>query len=135
MRMRRAVASALVLAAITAVAATAGSSAATVGVRLKEFSLTPAPKTVAAGKVTFVVRNVGKINHEMVVVKTNVPAGKLPVNANHRVPEKGVAGEVGDVHPGETKRATITLKPGKYVLLCNISGHYKAGQYSGFVVR
>jgi uncharacterized cupredoxin-like copper-binding protein len=132
--MTRAVTIALAAAVVPA-AATAGSSATTVGVRLKEFSMRPAPKTVAAGKITFVVKNVGKINHEMVIVKTNVPPGKLPVNANHRVSEKGSVGEVGDVHPGQTKRATIALKPGRYVLLCNLAGHYKAGQYSGFVVE
>jgi uncharacterized cupredoxin-like copper-binding protein len=125
----------LVLGSLGAVTALAETSATTVNVKLKEFVIAPSVRQAASGKVTFVVKNVGKINHEMVVMKTNVPPGKLPQNASHRVPEKGVVGEVGDVHPGQTKKATITLKPGKYVLLCNIAGHYKAGQYSGFVVR
>ena len=33
-------------------------------------------------------------------------------NANHRVPEKGVVGEAGDVHPGQTKKVTLTLPAG-----------------------
>jgi uncharacterized cupredoxin-like copper-binding protein len=118
-----------------ALSASAAGSATMVTVKLKEFALTPSPKTAPAGKVTFVVKNIGKVQHEMVVMKTNLPPGKLPLNAKGRVPEKGVVGEVGDVRPGQTKRATIALKPGRYVLLCNLAGHYKAGQYSGFVVR
>ncbi len=43
-------------------------------------------------------------------------------------------GEAPDVHPGQTKKVTLTLKPGAYQLLCNIAGHYKAGQYTGFTV-
>ena len=125
----------LVVGAAAAGPAFAGASATGVTVKLKEFKMITSAKTAAAGKVTFTVRNVGKINHEMVVMKTSLPPGKLPVNTNHRVPEKGVVGEAGDVHPGQTKKVTLTLPAGKYVLLCNIAGHYKAGQYSGFVTK
>jgi uncharacterized cupredoxin-like copper-binding protein len=44
-------------------------------------------------------------------------------------------GEAGDIKPGQTKKVTLTLKPGKYVLLCNLAGHYKAGQYAAFTVK
>jgi uncharacterized cupredoxin-like copper-binding protein len=104
-------------------------------VKLKEFKVLPATKVTKAGKVTFVVTNIGKLEHELVVMKTNVPPGKLPVNANGRVPEKGVVGEAGDIKPGQTKKVTLALKAGKYVLLCNLAGHYKAGQYAGFTVK
>lgn len=107
----------------------------TTAVRLSEYKVTPKPATAKAGKVTFVVKNAGKLEHEMVVMKTNIPAGKLPLNAKNRVPEKGVVGEAGDIKPGQTKRVTLTLKPGKYVLLCNLAGHYKNGQYSAFTVK
>lgn len=108
---------------------------ATTTVQLKEFKLTPKPAIAKAGKVTFVVKNAGKLEHEMVVLKTNTPAGKLVVNAKSRVSEKGSVGEAGDIKPGQTKKLTLTLKPGKYVLLCNLAGHYKAGQYAGFTVK
>lgn len=107
----------------------------TTAVQLKEFKLTPKPASAKAGKVTFVVKNVGKVEHEMVVIKTNTPAGKLVVNAKSRVSETGSVGEAGDIKPGQTKKLTLTLKPGKYVLLCNLAGHYKAGQYAGFTVK
>jgi uncharacterized cupredoxin-like copper-binding protein len=125
----------LVLGAAVAGSAFASGSATGVTVKLKEFKVLASGTTVKAGKVTFTVTNVGKINHEMVVMKSNLPPGKLPVNANHRVPEKGVVGEAGDIHPGQTKKVTLTLPAGRYVLLCNIAGHYVAGQYSGFVTK
>ena len=104
-----------------------GAGGSNVAVQLKEFKLTPKPVSVKAGKVTFTVKNVGKVEHEMVVLKTNVPPGKLPIGAGSRVSENTSVGEVGEVHPGQTKKVTLALKPGKYVLICNLAGHYKAG--------
>ena len=120
---------------VGALGASAARSAAAVSVKLKEFTLVPTPKTAKAGKVTFVARNTGKVEHELVVIKTNVPPGKLPVNAKSRVSEKGSVGEVGEIGPGQVKQRTLTLARGRYVLLCNLPGHYKAGQYSGFTVQ
>jgi uncharacterized cupredoxin-like copper-binding protein len=120
---------------VTVTAGVAGAAApTTVNVKLKEFKVLPSVKTVKAGKVTFVVANIGKINHEMVVVKTNVAPGKLKENAEHEVSEKGAVGEVVVDH-GKKGKVTLTLKPGKYQLLCNLPSHYTAGQYAGFTVK
>lgn len=127
--------SVVVIAAVGALGAVAATTATSVGVKLKEFSIVPSVKTAKAGKVTFVVKNTGKLEHEMLVMKTNLAPAKLPLNAKGRVPEKGAVGEIGDIAPGQTKKKTFALTAGKYVLLCNLPGHYKAGQYSGFVVR
>ena len=128
----------LLLALAVAAVLVSGVGAATtptkVTVKLKEFKIIPSVTTVKAGKVTFVVSNVGKINHEMVVVKTIVPPGKLKENAEHEVSEKGSVGEAVVDH-GKTGRVTLTLKPGKYQLLCNLPSHYSAGQYIGFTVK
>jgi len=128
----------LLLALAVAAVLVSGVGAATtptkVTVKLKEFKIIPSVTTVKAGKVTFVVSNVGKINHEMVVVKTIVPPGKLKENAEHEVSEKGAVGEAVVDH-GKTGRVTLTLKPGKYQLLCNLPSHYTAGQYIGFTVK
>jgi uncharacterized cupredoxin-like copper-binding protein len=124
--------------AIGAVAAPAGGlrqAAARVKVTLgqpgKEFSLVPSPTSAKAGKVTFVVTNKGKMEHEFVVIKTNKAPGKLPMEGDE-ASEKGAVGEIGSVKPGQTRRVTLTLKAGKHVLICNLPGHYKAGQYAGF---
>lgn len=34
------------------------------------------------------------------------------------------------VMPGHTGYLTLTLRPGRYVLACDLPGHYEAGQYA-----
>jgi len=84
-------------------------------------------------KVTFVVQNAGNLEHEFVVLKTNLPPAKLPVKRSKAV-EKGFVGRVGPLKAGTSKTLGLTLKAGKYVLLCNLPGHYQAGQRTGFTV-
>jgi uncharacterized cupredoxin-like copper-binding protein len=133
--MRKSPLVALVLATLVAVPLALGSGARTsVNVRLKEFKILPSAPSVQAGKVTFTVKNVGKVTHEFVVVRTNKAPGSLAGTGNE-ASEKGSVGEVADVKPGKGGTLTVTLKAGKYVLLCNLPGHYKAGQYVGFTVR
>ena len=36
---------------------------------------------------------------------------------------------------GQTRRLALTLNAGRYVLICNVPGHYKAGMFVGFRVR
>jgi uncharacterized cupredoxin-like copper-binding protein len=114
--------------------ASASRTGATVQVRLVEFRVIPSTKTVRAGRVTFVVRNAGKLDHEFVVLRTNVSPGKLPV-AGGRAKEIGRQGRIPTFRPGRTRRLTLTLRRGKYILLCNLSGHYRAGQFVAFRVR
>ncbi len=39
------------------------------------------------------------------------------------------------IKAGATKSYTVDLKPGKYVLLCSIPGHYQSGQYVSLTVE
>lgn len=104
-----------------------------VGVSLTEFKVTPNATAAAAGKVTFTVRNAGAIKHEFVVIATKTPAGSLLKGAE--ADETGNAGEIGDVPVGATKTLTLNLKAGHYALICNLPGHYQAGQHADFTVR
>ena len=105
----------------------------TVRVQLKEFKVIPSVKSAQRGKVTFVVRNAGKVDHDFVVLRTNLAPGKLPV-VGARAKEVGRRGRIPVFSPGKTRRLTLDLKPGKYVLICNVPGHYKAGMFVGFRV-
>jgi uncharacterized cupredoxin-like copper-binding protein len=105
-----------------------------VAVKLTEFKVLPSPKSVKAGKVVFTVKNGGKVPHELVVVKTTKAPGSL-AGSGAEASEKGALGEVESLKPGKTGKLTLTLKAGKYVLLCNLPGHYKAGQFIGFIVK
>jgi uncharacterized cupredoxin-like copper-binding protein len=124
---------AVALAALAAGAALAATlMGPTVGVTLKEFKVL-APASSKAGKVTFVVANKGTLKHEFVVVKTKLAPGKLPLKgAVVDLKKLAVAGRLTPLKPGTTKRLTLTLKTGKYVLFCNLPAHYKAGQFKGF---
>jgi uncharacterized cupredoxin-like copper-binding protein len=104
-----------------------------VGVSLREFSVNPTVTAAAAGKVTFTVHNTGSITHEFVVLRTAKSAGSLLNGA--RADEAGNVAETGDLKAGAAKTVTVNLKPGHYALICNLPGHYSAGQHTDFTVR
>ena len=120
----------------------------------------PAQKTVKAGTVTFAVTNVGKLYHEFIVYSNadDVAAGDLPVNEEEDeadLVEEKIVGEAAyatppivpaDRKPGDADHRiraegwgaelTVDLEAGKYILLCNLSGHYTKGkQYVDFTAE
>jgi len=116
-------------------ASTSGTQApAKVKVTLKEWTVVPSVRVAPAGKVTFIVRNAGTIEHELVVMKTSLPPRGLAI-VGGKAKEVNVQGEIEEFGPRLTKRLTLTLAPGKYLLLCNLPGHYAKGQVARLVVR
>jgi uncharacterized cupredoxin-like copper-binding protein len=101
---------------------------------LKEFTVNPSARQAAAGRVTFHVSNTGTATHEFVVLRTRFPAGAIPLK-NGRADESGNVGETGDLAVGKAKTITLNLTPGHYALICNLPGHYQAGQHIDFTVR
>jgi len=99
-----------------------------------KYYLTATPASVPAGPTTFTFKNAGTMVHEVIVLKTDTPADKLKVGANHEVSEAASVGEDSETKPGKTKSTTIDLKPGKYVLACNIERHYEKGMFTAFTV-
>src|SRR5262245_26676977 len=99
-----------------------GPLAHTSAATLKEYSITPRPSELAAGRVTFKVHNAGAINHEFVVLRTNRKASQLL--KGNEADEAGNVGEIGDLQPGQTKRLSLNLKAGHYALTWNLTGHY-----------
>jgi uncharacterized cupredoxin-like copper-binding protein len=102
-------------------------------VTLSEFNVAPKPAVVAGGPVTFNVSNAGKVEHEFVVLKTSKPASDLLKGG--RADEAGNVGEIGSVKPGQTKALNLKLAAGHYALICNLPGHYAAGQYADLTVK
>jgi len=124
---------ALAAAAVLASPIGASPSKTLVKVQLKEFKVLPSPVSAKRGVISFAVKNTGKVAHELVVLKTKASPAKLPVKSAKAV-ETGRVGRVGPLKPGTSKTLNLTLKAGKYVLLCNLPGHYQAGQRIGFAV-
>jgi uncharacterized cupredoxin-like copper-binding protein len=93
---------------------------------------------VKAGPVTFEVTNSSKNKeHEIIIVKTDMTFDQFPMKDNgSRVDEDQLQGmeEFGDVDEGETKSWTTDLTPGRYVLFCNLAGHFPAGMHTTFMV-
>jgi uncharacterized cupredoxin-like copper-binding protein len=108
-------------------------ASANIAITLKEFTITPSPTVGRAGRVTFRVHNAGTMRHEFVVLRTNKPADSLL--KGDEASEAGNVGEIPGLAPGATKTLRLTLKAGHYALICNMAGHYMAGQRVDFTVR
>ena len=104
-----------------------------VGISMKEFSITPDVRQAANGRVTFNVRNDGRIKHEFVVLKTKKPAGSLLKGSE--ADEAGNVGEIPNLPPGSSKTLSLKLGAGHYALICNLPGHYTAGQHADLTIR
>jgi uncharacterized cupredoxin-like copper-binding protein len=74
-----------------------------------EFKIALQPGSVSAGRVTFDVKNDGKIPHDLVVEGNGIEE-RTPI-----------------LDAGESKTLTVDLKPGTYDLYCSVPGHKQAG--------
>jgi uncharacterized cupredoxin-like copper-binding protein len=125
----------------SAPAATAAPVDAASGRHLKigmgDYFFSPAAATASAGKLSLSTVNRGKLPHELVLAQTNLPAGKLPTLPDGSVNEEALKspGEIPDVAVGATKSTNLDLQPGRYVVFCNLPGHYAAGQYADLTVK
>ena len=113
------------------------------GMRMMSILIDPA--TVPAGQVSFRVLNTGVWIHELTVLPlgSGENLGQRRIGTNNQVDGSASLGHVeascgadeGDgLVPGAVGWTTITLKPGRYELICNIAGHYWAGMYTELTV-
>ena len=95
--------------------------------------------TVSTGEVTFEVTNSSKQRvHEMVISPIKDTKTPLPYDkAGNKVNEDaaGHLGEVAELEPGKKGALKLTLKPGSYILYCNIPGHYALGMWTLLTVQ
>jgi len=117
---RTAILAAIVLLILTACArqqaqppAPAPAAEGEIAVSENEWAIEPKEITAKAGKVTFVVKNEGAVEHNFVI--------------------EGV-GEIDKIAPGETKKLEVTLQPGTYKVVCNLPGHQEAGMEATLTV-
>jgi iron uptake system component EfeO len=82
------------------------------------YKFTPSAVTVAAGKVTFYVRNAGTQEHEFEIFKGET-----------------VVDEVEGLVPGLAKNLTVDLASGEYTFMCKLSGHDLAGMKGTLTVN
>ncbi len=109
-----------------------------VEVQLKEWAVAPARASVPRGNVIIAAKNVGVLEHTLLIFKTDTPADKLPV-AEAKVKEGAAGQKVAQIdatqlQPGRASSISLALEPGSYVFICNLQGHYQSGMRAGFDV-
>jgi uncharacterized cupredoxin-like copper-binding protein len=93
---------------------------------------------VKAGEVKFEVTNSSQeTEHEMIILP--IPEdGNLPYDekeARFDEDKAGALGEVSELAPGKSGEVTLHLKPGKYVLSCNVANHFANGMWTTLLVQ
>jgi uncharacterized cupredoxin-like copper-binding protein len=120
--------------------AAGGGAGTTLTIKMGDFFFAPKDATAQAGATTIEAPNEGSVEHELVLFKTNMDPAKLPTEASGEVNEEKMdevaeeGGEVPDVEAGVTKSGKFHLTPGKYVMFCNLPGHYAQGMYGTLTV-
>lgn len=118
-----------------------GAAAKALAIDMGEYYYRPKDATAKAGSVTISAKNVGKLPHELVLAQTNAAPGKLPTLPDGSVDEakleaQGKApGEIPETLAGKSKKGTLDLPAGRYVMYCNIPGHYAAGMYGTLTTK
>jgi len=111
----------------------------TVNVKLVDYAIT-GPTTLPAGKYEFVLKNVGRVPHELVIWRTKTSAAALPLAKDGRVDEEsdtleGVLDSGSSLDPGETRILFADLTTaGHYALVCNLPAHYHSGMHLDLAV-
>ena len=93
---------------------------------------------VPEGPVTFIITNESTtMEHELVGFSTKTLAADFPITGFEGSPDKMDEDKAGKVildtgaalKPGATQMITTDLKAGHDALVCNLSGHYRAGMH------
>lgn len=121
--------------AIAPAAALGGGPEPPVKLRMSEYRIRLDRGHASSGYFRLDLRNPGKVQHELAIFKTARTAKKLPV-ANGRVSRHGLKAVV-PLDPGEHHVVVFgaNLRPGHYVLICDIPGHYQKGMRRDFTLR
>jgi len=105
-------------------------------VTLSEWRIETHVATAVRGEVTFAVRNRGTIPHQLVVARTDLPLTELPMFGTIvDVRDVDVVGQLDPFDPGGAQPLTVNVTRGRYVLFCNLPGHYAAGMRLEFPIN
>lgn len=95
------------------------SPAVRVLIKAKEFAYEPKEVTVQPGRVVFVVKNEGLIEHNSVI----------------ETPDRRKVAEIANLKPGETDELETQLRAGTYTIVCTLPGHRDAGMIAKLTVK
>ena len=119
-------------AAVAASGAQAEDSSVVVNVTIADGSMQLDQSTVPAGPVTFQVSVVGNLDHEIQVIKTRLDPKSLPAGMEPGVVDEAAvgdkAGEIEDIVADSPLMDTFQMASGRFVVFCNVPGHYAKGE-------
>ena len=119
---------------------TVGATPESMAVTLSEFKIGVPQTTLPAGTATLSITNKGSTQHELLVFRTDLAPGAFPLDADGSVQEDAPGmNKVSDgdnIDPGKGQTRSVDLsRPGTYVLVCNLPGHFRSGMYTTLTVR
>jgi uncharacterized cupredoxin-like copper-binding protein len=110
-----------------------------VNVTISDGSMKVDQSSVPAGPVTFQVFVKSDQAHEINVLKTQLDPKSLPEGTEPGVVDEDAvgdkAGELEDVPPDMPQADTFDMTSGRYVIICNLAGHYAKGEVATLVVK
>jgi uncharacterized cupredoxin-like copper-binding protein len=107
---------------------------ADIAIHISEWSV-GVPTTIAAGPANLSITNIGKIPHELLVFKSDLAPSAFPLDSHGNIIEDGpgitLVSDGDNIDPGGMQSRPVDLsKPGQYLFVCNIPGHFKAGMFT-----
>jgi uncharacterized cupredoxin-like copper-binding protein len=106
-----------------------------VAVHMQDYRVLLSVATVKAGNVRFGVKNEGNMEHSFELIKTDLPFDQLPTTGDAKAKEDGLVKQVKSLPVGKVSVVTADLAAGKYVIICNIAGHYQLGMRAALTVQ
>jgi uncharacterized cupredoxin-like copper-binding protein len=104
----------------------------------RDFKIRAQRYELPAGQVDLSVKNDGPDAHELIVVReteAGLALRKDGLTVDEDAIEKQTLGALEPGRPGGTRHLRLRLSPGRYLLLCNMAGHYMGGMHTELVVR
>jgi len=105
----------------------------------REFSISAVPAHVENGTIAFHLDNAGRIEHEFLILRTDLPETKLPLKPSEdpggdQVDLLGpgiqtVEYNEDDIPSNSVLNFSLKLPRGRYILICNRPGHYVQGMH------
>jgi uncharacterized cupredoxin-like copper-binding protein len=102
-----------------------------------DFGLATNTTSVSGGPVAFDITNQGPSSHELLAFRTDLPEDQLPLGPDGRINEDAIPKVLDtqtDLPAGSERDLSEPLAPGRYVLVCNLPGHYKLGMHTVITV-
>jgi len=109
-----------------------------VDVTERDFAIKVSQRNVAAGTVVFRATNRGPDAHELIIARVHrvqLPLRTDGLTVSEEGLEKSIVGTLEPGQPNSVRELRVRLAPGRYVLFCNMFGHFMGGMRADVVVR